>query len=154
MNDRETVLFFCSTCKRARGFAHRKRERKTCRSCLEKSAQRAKVRRQVQYGEQTNTERGRRLCKSCKCIKPLKEFPKCRLSCERCIQKKRERSRKPNECVTAKGDLSVNFVVTDESSSLCLPSGECDKSEVMSWTIFDQNVVEGAPWSLAQAPIE
>lgn len=146
----ERVSFFCSTCKRARGFEHRKRDRKTCRSCLERSAHRAKVRRQLQCEEQTSTTRGRRLCKSCKCIKTLKEFPKCRLSCGKCIQRKRKRSLKPNGRVEVKADLPVNFF-TDEFS--CQSFRGSGRLEVTGWTIFDQNV-EGTPWPLAQPPIE
>ena len=87
-------MFFCSTCKRVVGVSKRKPNRKTCSSCLKKSADRARsrrARRHVDVNDRslTCTKGASRLCSSCKCEKALENFFGNNKSCEMCLLRHR-----------------------------------------------------------------
>ena len=99
MSAREHV-FFCSTCKRFLGEGKRKPNRKTCSSCLKKSAERARSRRAPWNvcTKSRRTERnqfGGRFCSSCKCVKQPENFLGSHKSCRLCLLRRRS-AKKPN----------------------------------------------------------
>lgn len=94
----ETYLFYCSTCKRHLQSRYRAPFRKTCKSCLARSTERARRRRHTQRDSVQNVSRLEatvRYCSSCKCTKTAECFYTLfRKTCTMCLVKSAARAQK------------------------------------------------------------